>query len=559
MMGFSIADMLSGDIVKRREPVQDNSSAGLGQMLSFLMNSNQQPVAQVAKPEMPSLSELASISAGRRKEKQQADATEQLRQLIGVPEVGYRESADPLSSHNMITQKGSGYLGGNMSERELAARIATNPDPALAVHGLSMLAPHNKPANIPDPYVISVDLGKDGIQKMDTRTGRSWPFLGDGNIAVKGPNDVSLQGELANIIDLTKTIEVPLPDGTKAQIPRWRLRGLPDPNATKSTQPAASKGDVNLGNNNTTNMRKVGSNDFQSFGSYEEGKAKTINQLKTYASRNINTLAQIISTWSPPNENDTQALIKNAAQRSGIDPNMKLDMNNPMTLDAISGLIAQQEQGNKLYAPLQEVAPAQASSGIGYGPTTVRENTDKAAGTAAGQKQAEDIAALPKQLKLSQEMIGVIDQALKHPGKLGVVGFPNFMENLPGTSERDFSVLLKQIKGKTFLQAFADLKGSGAISESEGTAATDAGARLDSGQSEVEFDKALNEIKASLNTATTNLENRVKAIPNVPGTLKTPIQSNKPVEKPSLFREGQIKFIGSQQFTFKNGGWVHGR
>ena len=63
-------------------------------------------------------------------------------------------------------------------------------------------------------------------------------------------------------------------------------------------------------------MRKVGSNDFQSFGSYEEGKAKTINQLKMYGSRNINTLAQIISTWSPPNENDTQALIKNAAQRS---------------------------------------------------------------------------------------------------------------------------------------------------------------------------------------------------------------------------------------------------
>ena len=155
-MGFSIAEMLSGNIVQPRQAPQDNSSAGLGQMLSFLMNSNQQPVAQVAKPEMPSLSELAAISAGRRKEKQQADATEQMRQLIGVPEVGYRESADPLSSHNVITQNGSGYLGGNMSERELAARIAANPDPSMAIHGLSMMAKQNEPRTQPQPWVGGV-------------------------------------------------------------------------------------------------------------------------------------------------------------------------------------------------------------------------------------------------------------------------------------------------------------------------------------------------------------------------------------------------------------------
>ena len=114
-MGFSIAEMLSGNIVQPRQAPQDNSSAGLGQMLSFLMNSNQQPVAQVPESKYPSLSELATISAGRRKEKQQADATEQMRQLIGVPEIIERNSADPLSNQNIVTQRGTGVSGGQGS------------------------------------------------------------------------------------------------------------------------------------------------------------------------------------------------------------------------------------------------------------------------------------------------------------------------------------------------------------------------------------------------------------------------------------------------------------
>jgi len=45
-MAFNIVDMLRGDIVQPRQPQQDTSS-GLGQMLSYLMQSNNQPVAKV--------------------------------------------------------------------------------------------------------------------------------------------------------------------------------------------------------------------------------------------------------------------------------------------------------------------------------------------------------------------------------------------------------------------------------------------------------------------------------------------------------------------------------
>ena len=144
-MGFTVQDLLSGDIVKPRVAPQDNSSAGLGQMLSFLMNSNQQPVAQVAKPEMPSLSELAAISAGRRKEKQQADATEQMRQLIGVPEIIERNSADPLSNQNIVTQRGTGVSGGRVSMNDALLQMMAHPDSGIAQQALSTYSNLNQP------------------------------------------------------------------------------------------------------------------------------------------------------------------------------------------------------------------------------------------------------------------------------------------------------------------------------------------------------------------------------------------------------------------------------
>ena len=148
-MGFSIADMLSGDIVKRREPVQDNSNAGLGQMLQFLMNSNQQQPATTPKQQdyyqPSSLSELAAISAGRRKEKQQADATEQMRQLIGVPEIIERNSADPLSNQNIVTQRGTGVSGGQGSINDVLFQMMKSSEPGTVQQALSTYSNLNQP------------------------------------------------------------------------------------------------------------------------------------------------------------------------------------------------------------------------------------------------------------------------------------------------------------------------------------------------------------------------------------------------------------------------------
>ena len=147
-MGFSIADMLSGDIVKRRDPAQDNSNAGLGQMLQFLMNSNQQQPAATPKQQdyyqPSSLSELAAISAGRRKEKQQADATEQMRQLIGTrPEAANGIHAPMLGAN--YGSAGSGVLGGKTSMNDALLQMIANPDSGIAQQALSTYSNLNKP------------------------------------------------------------------------------------------------------------------------------------------------------------------------------------------------------------------------------------------------------------------------------------------------------------------------------------------------------------------------------------------------------------------------------
>lgn len=153
-MGFSIAEMLSGNIVQPRQAPQDNSSAGLGQMLSFLMNSNQQPVAQVPESKYPSLSELATISAGRRKEKQQADATEQMRQLIGTRPVMGVDSADPVLANGL---PGSGVLGGKISMNQALQEMMGSSNPELAQQALATYSNLNKPRaendNAPTGYI----------------------------------------------------------------------------------------------------------------------------------------------------------------------------------------------------------------------------------------------------------------------------------------------------------------------------------------------------------------------------------------------------------------------
>lgn len=91
----------------------------------------------------------------------------------------------------------------------------------------------------------------------------------------------------------------------------------------------------NNGRNNPLNLRYAGqdgatnANGFAAFQTPEAGIAAAKNQFSINASRGINTLSGLVSSWAPPNENDTAAYITNVSKATGIPPNAKIDLNDP--------------------------------------------------------------------------------------------------------------------------------------------------------------------------------------------------------------------------------------
>lgn len=65
------------------------------------------------------------------------------------------------------------------------------------------------------------------------------------------------------------------------------------------------------------------------------------------------TVAGIISRWSPSNENDTSALIKDTAAMMGVDPNQPLNLNDPQTMKSLMMALTVNE-GSYKYVPADE-------------------------------------------------------------------------------------------------------------------------------------------------------------------------------------------------------------
>lgn len=112
--------------------------------------------------------------------------------------------------------------------------------------------------------------------------------------------------------------------------------------------------------------------------------------------------------------------------------------------------------------------------------------------------QEERKRALDGQRASVSSQIGVIDKALNHPGRETAVGLSGKVDPrnyVPGTDATNFQVLMDQIGGAAFLQAFDSLKGGGQITEVEGKKATDAIARLNRSQSGPEFEQSLKDLR----------------------------------------------------------------
>lgn len=136
-------------------------------------------------------------------------------------------------------------------------------------------------------------------------------------------------------------------------------------------------------------------------------------------------------------------------------------------------------------------------------------NSDRAAGTAYGTAQGGVQFNLPAAKENVDKEIANIDailadktglsQTFGNAVQVGPIGLPNqWLPTLPNTPKANLQERVKQVVGQNFLQAFASLKGAGAITEVEGSKAQEAMARLGSAQDQQSFETALNDLKKVL-------------------------------------------------------------
>jgi hypothetical protein len=117
-----------------------------------------------------------------------------------------------------------------------------------------------------------------------------------------------------------------------------------------------------------------------------------------------------------------------------------------------------------------------------------------------GEETGKGMVALPQLLATSNQTLQAIENVRTHPGRDWGTGALGTVPGIPGTSQKGFVVALDQLKGKTFLEAFNALRGGGAITEAEGSKATNAMARLDRAQNKQDFESGLNDLRDVVKT-----------------------------------------------------------
>lgn len=144
---------------------------------------------------------------------------------------------------------------------------------------------------------------------------------------------------------------------------------------------------------------------------------------------------------------------------------------------------------------------------VGRIPKNVAETASQGA---QGKEQGAAIAGAPSALASAEQTVKLIDNIKAHPGREWGTGMSSFLPSVPGTDMKDFRVKLDQLKGRTFLEAFSQLKGGGAISEVEGKKAEAAIAALDAAQSEKQFMESLDELRGIVESGMERLRQKTR-------------------------------------------------
>jgi len=133
----------------------------------------------------------------------------------------------------------------------------------------------------------------------------------------------------------------------------------------------------------------------------------------------------------------------------------------------------------------------------------------KAGADIRGKTGAQAIVDAPKEIQTADQALAAIDAAIAHPGMSNATGVGSYVPWPRGSDAADYGLIVDQIKGQAFLQAFQNLKGGGAITEIEGQKATQAITTLNTSQSREAHVQALRDLRAIAMSAKERAQKRV--------------------------------------------------
>ncbi len=277
-------------------------------------------------------------------------------QMLGAVQGNQLSGAalDPNFGHNeglfgALAKTIAGFRGGGMTQDALqglvAARNANRPELARILAS-------------PDPFkAVAEDPSLSALTQAGVLNGATPNTVAEARQHAAQAAYLQAQGALAN------AAAAPMPPmfgNGIAALGAAGTGGTPAAATNADTVTSGGSGDNwEVTHNNLGGMRIPGSTvgpkagGFQAFASAEDGVAAISHQLDRYASgattgQPLTTIRQIVSTWAPPSENPTAALIQRASQVVGVDPDAPLDVSDPGVKAKLIEATIRNEQGGKL-------------------------------------------------------------------------------------------------------------------------------------------------------------------------------------------------------------------
>lgn len=126
-------------------------------------------------------------------------------------------------------------------------------------------------------------------------------------------------------------------------------------------------------------------------------------------------------------------------------------------------------------------------------------------GTAQGKAEA----SAPQDFQAGQNALDLVQTIRNDPYKGRGTGLSSMGNAIPGTGGYDFQNKVDQAKSGAFLTAIQQMRGLGALSNSEGGAATAAVARMNTSTSEEEFNAALDDYEKIVRQGMTRAQSKM--------------------------------------------------